>query len=89
MAERLTSRAADGDDILPYLRDHYELEEFPCRVRARPLPGPRGYALLCHVRRFYYLHHRRARDLAIATRHHVEVIRAVAKGNERKGRRRL
>ena len=35
-------------------------------------------------RRFYYLHHRRARDLAVATQHHTAVIRAVAIGDEKK-----
>jgi DNA-binding FadR family transcriptional regulator len=35
-------------------------------------------------RRFYYLHHRQARDLAVATRHHIDVIRAVAIGDEMK-----
>ena len=35
-------------------------------------------------RRFYYLHHRQARDLAVATQHHTAVIRAVAIGDEKK-----
>jgi DNA-binding FadR family transcriptional regulator len=35
-------------------------------------------------RRFYYLLHRQARDLATATRHHSTVIRAVASGDETK-----
>jgi DNA-binding FadR family transcriptional regulator len=40
--------------------------------------------VLCHVTSLLYLHHRQARDLAVATRHHIDVIRAVANGDEAK-----
>ena len=33
-------------------------------------------------RRFYYLHHRQAGDLSVATKHHAEVARAIAVGDE-------
>jgi DNA-binding GntR family transcriptional regulator len=84
MAKRLASRIADGDDILPYLRDHYELKNFLAECARNPFLTRAVMPCYAMSRRFYYLHHRQARDLAVATRHHVDVIRAVAKGNEQK-----
>jgi DNA-binding GntR family transcriptional regulator len=84
MAKRLASRTADGDDILPYLRDHYELKNFLAECARNSFLTRAVMPCYAMSRRFYYLHHRQARDLAVATRHHVEVIRAVAKGEEDK-----
>jgi DNA-binding GntR family transcriptional regulator len=33
-------------------------------------------------RRFYFLHYRKAHDLPVAARHHADVIRAIALGEE-------
>jgi DNA-binding GntR family transcriptional regulator len=84
MAERLASRTADDDDILPYLRDHYELKNFLAECARNPFVARAVMPCYAMSRRFYYLHHRQARDLAVATRHHIEVIRAVAIGDEKK-----
>lgn len=84
MAKRLASRKADGDDILPYLRDHYKLKNLLAECARNPFLARAVMPCYAMSRRFYYLHHRRARDLAVATRHHVDVIRAVAKGDEEK-----
>ena len=35
-------------------------------------------------RRFYFLHYRKAHDLPVAARHHAEVIRAIALGEEQR-----
>jgi DNA-binding GntR family transcriptional regulator len=84
MAERLESRTADGDDILPYLRDHYELKNFLAECARNPFVARAVMPCYAMSRRFYYLHHRQARDLATATRHHSAVIRAVATGDEKR-----
>jgi DNA-binding GntR family transcriptional regulator len=84
MAERLESRQADGDDILPYLRDHYELKNFLAECARNPFVARAVMPCYAMSRRFYYLQHRQARDLATATRHHDAVIRAVAAGDERR-----
>jgi DNA-binding GntR family transcriptional regulator len=84
MAERLESRTADGDDILPYLRDHYELKNFLAECARNPFVARAVMPCYAMSRRFYYLHHRQAHDLAVATRHHAAVIRAVAIGDEKK-----
>lgn len=81
VAKRLASRTADGDDILAYLRDHYELKNFLAECARNPFLAKAVAPCYAMSRRFYYLHHRQARDLNVATRHHVEVIRAVAKGD--------
>ena len=78
------SRTAEGDDILPYLRDHYELKNFLAECARNPFVARAVMPCYAMSRRFYYLHHRQARDLAVATRHHAEVIRAVAIGDEKK-----
>jgi DNA-binding GntR family transcriptional regulator len=84
MAQRLESRTADGDDILPYLRDHYELKNFLAECARNPFVARAVMPCYAMSRRFYYLHHRQARDLAIATQHHAAVIRAVAIGDAKK-----
>jgi DNA-binding GntR family transcriptional regulator len=84
MAERLESRKAEGNDILPYLRDHYELKNFLAECARNPFVARAVMPCYAMSRRFYYLHHRQARDLAVATQHHSAVIRAVAIGDEKK-----
>ena len=84
MAERLEALTAEGDDILPYLRDHYELKNFLAECARNPFVARAVMPCYAMSRRFYYLHHRQARDLAVATQHHTAVIRAVAIGDEKK-----
>ena len=84
MGKRLASRTADDQDILPYLRDHYELKNVLAECARNPFLARAVMPCYAMSRRFYYLHHRQARDLAVATRHHIDVIRAVANGDEAK-----
>jgi len=84
MAERLESLNADGDDIWPYLREHYALKHFLAECARNPFVARAVMPCYAMSRRFYYLHHRQARDLATATRHHAAVIRAVAVGDAKK-----
>src|SRR5262244_3357760 len=84
MAKRLASRTADDSDILAYLRDHYELKNVLAECARNPFVARAVMPCYAMSRRFYYLHHRQARDLAVATRHHIEVIRAVVAGDAAK-----
>jgi DNA-binding GntR family transcriptional regulator len=84
MAERLESRTADGDDIRSYLRDHYEIKNFLAECARNPFVARAVMPCYAMSRRFYYLHHRQAGDLAVATKHHAEVARAIAMGDETK-----
>lgn len=84
MGKRLASRIADDQDVLPYLRDHYELKNVLAECAHNPFLARAVMPCYAMSRRFYYLHHRQARDLAVATRHHIDVIRAVANGDEAK-----
>jgi DNA-binding GntR family transcriptional regulator len=84
MAERLEARSAESDDILPYLGEHYELKNLLAQCARNPFVARAVTPCYAMSRRFYYLHHRQARDLAVATQHHANVIRAVAIGDEKK-----
>ncbi len=81
MAERL--EAFDSEDVLAYLRQHYELKNFLADCARNPFVARAVMPCYAMSRRFYYLHHRQVKDLTIATKHHAEVIRAVVAGNER------
>jgi DNA-binding GntR family transcriptional regulator len=84
MAERLEALSAEGDDVLAYLRHHYELKNFLAGCARNPFVERAVMPCYAMSRRFYYLHYRQARDLAVATRHHIAVIHAVAIGDEKK-----
>jgi DNA-binding GntR family transcriptional regulator len=84
MGKRLALRAADDEDILLYLRDHYELQKVLAECARNPFLARAVMPCFAMSPRFYYLHHRQARDLALATRHQIDVIRAVANGDEAK-----
>jgi DNA-binding GntR family transcriptional regulator len=84
MAERLEALATEGDEVLAYLRHHYELKNFLAGCARNPFVARAVIPCYAMSRRFYYLHHRQARDLAVATKHHTAVIHAVAVRDERK-----
>jgi DNA-binding GntR family transcriptional regulator len=84
MAQRLEALAVEGDDVLGYLRHHYELKNFLALCGRNPFVARAVMPCYAMSRRFYYLHYRQARDLAVATRHHIAVIHAVVAGNEEK-----
>jgi len=81
MAERL--EAFDSDDLLAYLRQHYELKNFLAECARNPFVARAVMPCYAMSRRFYYLHYREVQDIAVATKHHVAVIRAVVMGNEK------
>jgi DNA-binding GntR family transcriptional regulator len=84
MAERLEALAANGDDVLAYLRHHYELKNFLAGCARNPFVARAVMPCYAMSRRFYYLHYRQAHDLAVATRYHAAVTHAVAVGDEKK-----
>jgi len=84
MADGLEALSADGDNVLAYLRHHYELKNFLAGCARNPFVARAVMPCYAMSRRFYYLHYRQARDLAVATRHHIGVIHAVAIGDEKK-----
>lgn len=84
MAKRLEALRAEADDILPYLRSHYELKHFLADCARNPFVARAVMPCYAMSRRFYYLHHRHARDLTVATQHHAAVIRAVAAGDAKR-----
>ena len=83
MAERLETFGDDEDDVLSYLRQHYELKNFLASCARNPFVARAVMPCYAMSRRFYYLHYRQVRDIATATRHHAEVVRAVVVGDEK------
>jgi DNA-binding GntR family transcriptional regulator len=81
MAKQLEAFASD--DVLAYLRQHYELKNFLADCARNPFVARAVMPCYAMSRRFYYLHHRQVKDLTIATKHHAEVIRAVVVGDEK------
>jgi DNA-binding GntR family transcriptional regulator len=84
MAERMEALAAEGDDVLAYLRHHDEIKGFLADCARNPFVARAAMPCYAMSRRFYYLHYRRAHDVAVAARHHSAVIQAVAAGNAKK-----
>jgi len=82
MAEQLEAYGRESDDVLAYLRQHYELKNFLAACARNPFVARAVMPCYAMSRRFYYLHYRQVRDIATATSHHVEVIRAVVVGDE-------
>jgi DNA-binding GntR family transcriptional regulator len=83
MAVTLESRSAGEGDVRSYLRDHYELKNFLAACARNPFVARAVMPCYAMSRRFYYLHYRLAGDLAAATKHHAEVARAIAMGDEK------
>lgn len=83
MAERLETFGDASDDVLDYLRQHYELKNFLAGCARNPFVARAVMPCYAMSRRFYYLHYRQVRDIATATRHHAEVVRAVVVGDEK------
>ena len=81
MAERL--EAFESEDVLAYLRQHYELKNFLAACARNPFVARAVMPCYAMSRRFYYLYYRQVPDIAVATKHHAEVIRAVVVGDEK------
>lgn len=80
MADNLESMV-DGD-VLKFLRYHYEIKRYIADCARNPFAAGAIAPTHAMSRRFYFLHYRRAHDLPVAARHHANVIRAIALGEE-------
>lgn len=80
MADMLEAMV-DGD-VLRFLRYHYDIKRFIAACARNPYAASAVKATHAMSRRFYFLHYRIAHDLPVAARHHANVIRAIALGDE-------
>jgi DNA-binding GntR family transcriptional regulator len=84
MAEGLEAFVVgESDDVLAYLRQHYELKNFLAACARNPFVARAVMPCYAMSRRFYYLHYRQFKDIVTATSHHAEVVRAVVLGDEK------
>lgn len=82
MADELERIGTVDKDVLKFLRRHHEIKKFVALCARNPFVARAIAPCYAMSRRFYYLHHRQDPDLAIAVRHHANVIRAIARGDE-------
>lgn len=79
---RALRQAGRQGDVLGFFRAHQEAEALAMQAtRNRFLATA---IAPCHAmsRRFYFLHHRTAKDLRMACDHHADVMEAIARGDE-------
>ncbi len=69
-------------DVLRFLRTHYDIKRFIAECARNPFAATAIAPTHAMSRRFYYLHYRRAHDLPVAAKHHADVMRAIALGEE-------
>ena len=69
-------------DVLKYLRYHYDIKKYIAECARNPFVASAVAPLHAMSRRFYFVHYRKAHDLPVAARHHADVIRAIALGEE-------
>ncbi len=79
---RALREAGDKGDVLAFFRAHVQAEALALQATRNPFLATA--IAPCHAmsRRFYYLHHRTARDLKLACDHHADVMEAIAGGDE-------
>lgn len=80
-AKALRQAGVKGD-VLAFFRAHVQSEALALRATRNPFLATA--IAPCHAmsRRFYFLHHRTAKDLKLACDHHADVMEAIARGNE-------
>ncbi|HZH07676.1 MAG TPA: GntR family transcriptional regulator [Lautropia sp.] len=79
--------AGSRGDVLAFFRAHVEAEALALHAARNPFL--QTAIAPCHAmsRRFYYLHHRTAKDLKLACDHHADVMEGIAHGDEREAAR--
>jgi DNA-binding GntR family transcriptional regulator len=79
---RALREAGDRGDVLAFFRAHVHAEGLAVQATRNPFVATA--IAPCHAmsRRFYYLHHRTAKDLKLACDHHADVMDAIARGDE-------
>jgi DNA-binding GntR family transcriptional regulator len=80
-AGALRDAGARGD-VLAFFRAHTQSEALALRATRNPFLATA--IAPCHAmsRRFYFLHHRTAKDLRLACDHHADIMEAIARGDE-------
>jgi len=72
-----------GDtDVHRFLRYHYDIKRFIAICARNAFAASAIASAHAMSRRFYFLHYSREHDLPVAARHHANVIRAIALGEE-------
>ncbi len=77
-----TLEAMVDADVLKFLRYHYEIKRYIAQCARNPFAANAIAPSHAMSRRFYFLHYRHAHDLPVAAKHHADVIRAIALGEE-------
>ena len=80
MADAL--EAMVNGDVLKFLRYHYDIKRYIAGCARNEFAASAIAPTHAMSRRFYFLHYRRAHDLPVAARHHADVIRAIALGEQ-------
>lgn len=75
-------QAGRRGDIRAFFRAHVEAQERTLQASRNPFAATAISPCYAMSRRFYYLHHRTARDLKLACYHHADVMDAIARGDE-------
>ena len=72
-----------GDiDVLKYLRQHYAIKRFVAACARNPFAATA--IAPCHAisRRFFFVHCQRPHDVPTAAKHHADIVRSIALGDE-------
>jgi DNA-binding GntR family transcriptional regulator len=77
-----TLEAMVNADVLKFLRYHYDIKKYIAACARNEFAASAIAPAHAMSRRFYYLHYRKAHDLPVAARHHANVIRAIALGEQ-------
>ena len=77
-----TLEGMGNSDVHKFLRFHYDIKRYIAACARNPFAASAIASAHAMSRRFYFLHYSRAHDLPVAARHHTNVIRAVALGEE-------
>ncbi len=77
-----TLEAMVNADVLKFLRYHYEIKRYIAQCARNPFAANAIAPSHAMSRRFYFLHYRKEHDLPVAAKHHADVIRAIALGEE-------
>jgi DNA-binding GntR family transcriptional regulator len=77
-----TLEAMVNADVLKFLRYHYDIKKYIAGCARNEFAASAIAPTHAMSRRFYYLHYRKAHDLPVAARHHANVIRAIALGEQ-------
>jgi DNA-binding GntR family transcriptional regulator len=77
-----TLEGMGNSDVHKFLRYHYEIKRFIARCARNAFAAGAIASAHAMSRRFYFLHYSREHDRPVAARHHADVIRAIALGQE-------